>query len=33
LAPANERIGELVRAWPQDPRSRSGAELRVALGV
>jgi len=32
-APANERISELVRAWPGDPRPRSGAELRAALGV
>ena len=31
--PANERISELVRAWPSDPRPRSGAELRSALGV
>jgi 2-dehydropantoate 2-reductase len=32
-APVNERISELVRAWPSDPRARSGAELRTALGV
>ncbi len=32
-APANERISELVRAWPSDPRARSGAELRAALGL
>jgi 2-dehydropantoate 2-reductase len=32
-APANERISELVRAWPADPRPRSGAELRMALSV
>jgi 2-dehydropantoate 2-reductase len=32
-APVNERISELVRAWPSDPRPRSGAELRSALGV
>ena len=32
-APANERISELVRAWPRDPRPRGGAELRAALGV
>jgi hypothetical protein len=32
-APVNERIGDLVRAWPSDPRARSGAELRAALGV
>jgi 2-dehydropantoate 2-reductase len=32
-APANERISELVRAWPSEPRARSGAELRAALGV
>ena len=32
-APVNERIGELVRAWPRDPRPLSGAQLRVALGV
>jgi 2-dehydropantoate 2-reductase len=32
-APVNERISELVRAWPADPRPRSGAELRAALGV
>jgi 2-dehydropantoate 2-reductase len=32
-APRNERISELVRAWPQYPRARSGAELRAALGV
>ncbi len=32
-APVNERISELVRAWPSDPRPRSGAALRAALGV
>ena len=32
-APVNERISELVRAWPSDPRVRTGAELRAALGV
>jgi len=32
-APCNERISELVRAWPGDPRVRTGAELRAALGV
>jgi 2-dehydropantoate 2-reductase len=32
-APLNERISELVRAWPSDPRVRTGAELRAALGV
>ncbi|HEX6019116.1 MAG TPA: 2-dehydropantoate 2-reductase [Burkholderiaceae bacterium] len=32
-APVNERIGELVRAWPREPRPRSGAELRAALGT
>lgn len=32
-APVNERISELVRRWPQDPRPRSGAELRAALGL
>ena len=32
-APVNERISELVRAWPSDPRARSGAELRAAIGV
>jgi len=32
-APANERISELVRAWPANPRARSGTELRAALGV
>jgi 2-dehydropantoate 2-reductase len=32
-APVNERISELVRAWPSDPRARTGAELRAALGV
>jgi 2-dehydropantoate 2-reductase len=32
-APVNERISALVRAWPADPRPRSGAELRAALGV
>lgn len=31
--PVNERIGELVRAWPREPRPRSGAELRATLGV
>ncbi|HEY6511912.1 MAG TPA: 2-dehydropantoate 2-reductase [Burkholderiaceae bacterium] len=31
--PVNERISELVRAWPRDPRVRTGAELRAALGV
>ena len=33
LAPVNERISELVRAWPTDPRARTGSELRTALGV
>jgi 2-dehydropantoate 2-reductase len=32
-APVNERISELVRAWPSDPRPRSGAELRAALAL
>lgn len=32
-APVNERISALVRAWPSDPRARSGAELRAALGI
>jgi len=32
-APLNERISELVRAWPSDPRACTGAELRAALGV
>jgi 2-dehydropantoate 2-reductase len=32
-APVNERISELVRAWPEDPRARPGAELRTLLGV
>ncbi len=32
-APVNTRIAELVRAWPADPRARSGAELRDALGL
>jgi 2-dehydropantoate 2-reductase len=32
-APLNERISDLVRAWPRDPRPRSGSELRAALGV
>jgi 2-dehydropantoate 2-reductase len=32
-APINERIAELVRGWPADPRPRSGAELRSALGL
>jgi 2-dehydropantoate 2-reductase len=32
-ATMNERISALVRAWPQDPRPRSGAELRSALGL
>ena len=32
-APVNERISELVRSWPSDPRPRSGAELRAALGL
>jgi 2-dehydropantoate 2-reductase len=32
-APVNRRIAELVQAWPQDPRPRSGAELRAALGL
>jgi 2-dehydropantoate 2-reductase len=32
-APVNERISELVRAWPGDSRPRGGAELRAALGV
>jgi 2-dehydropantoate 2-reductase len=32
-APVNERISELVRAWPTDPRPRTGAELRAALGA
>jgi len=32
-APVNERISELVHAWPRDPRPMSGAQLRAALGV
>jgi 2-dehydropantoate 2-reductase len=32
-APVNTRIAELVRAWPGDPRTRSGAELRADLGL
>jgi len=32
-APLNERISELVRAWPRDPRPMSGVELRAALGI
>lgn len=32
-APANERLRELVHAWPRDPRPRSGAELRDALSL
>jgi 2-dehydropantoate 2-reductase len=32
-AAVNERISDLVRAWPRDPRPCSGAELRAALGV
>ena len=32
-APVNERISELVRRWPADPRPRTGAELRAALGA
>ena len=32
-APVNERISELVRAWPNDPKPLSGAALRAALGV
>ena len=32
-APVNERISELVRAWPRDPRPLSGAQLREALGL
>ena len=32
-APVNERISELVRAWPRDPRPMSAAQLRAALGV
>jgi 2-dehydropantoate 2-reductase len=32
-APLNARISELVRAWPHDPRARSGTELRSVLGV
>ena len=32
-APVNERISELVRAWRGDPRPRTGAELRAALGA
>ena len=32
-APVNERISELVRGWPRDPRTLSGAQLRAALGL
>jgi 2-dehydropantoate 2-reductase len=32
-APVNERISELVRAWPSRPQPMSGRELRAALGV
>jgi 2-dehydropantoate 2-reductase len=32
-APLNERISELVRAWPRDPRPLNGRELRAALGL
>lgn len=32
-APVNERISELVRAWPRDPRPLGGVELRAALGI
>jgi 2-dehydropantoate 2-reductase len=32
-APVNERISELVRGWSSEPRPRSGAELRAALGL
>jgi 2-dehydropantoate 2-reductase len=32
-APVNERISELVRAWPSDPRARTARELRAALEV
>ncbi len=32
-APVNERIAELVRAWPRDPRPRDAATLRAELGL
>ncbi len=32
-APVNTRIAALVQAWPGDPRTRSGAELRAELGL
>ena len=32
-APVNARIADLVRAWPGDRRTRSGAELRADLGL
>ena len=32
-APLNERIAQLVEAWPAEPRPRSGAELRGELGL
>ena len=32
-APVNERIAELVRAWPGAPRTLTGAQLRAALGL
>ena len=32
-APANERVIELVRAWPQRPQAMTGPALRAALGL
>jgi 2-dehydropantoate 2-reductase len=32
-ASVNERIAELVRAWPREARTFSGARLRAALGL
>jgi 2-dehydropantoate 2-reductase len=32
-APVNERISELIRAWPSDPRPRLAAGLRAALSL
>jgi 2-dehydropantoate 2-reductase len=32
-ASVNERIAELVRAWPREPRTFTGTQLRTALGL
>lgn len=32
-APLNERIADLVRAWPRNPQPLGGRQLRAALGI